>query len=364
MKRFLPLLLAATFLGALPAAPHSAAPEIAFDSAANALTLPDDIYLGEVGGVATNSKGDIFVYTRTGHPTDLARRRARLRPWRLAAVPVRSQRQVRPRDRKGQLCLHVRPTGAHRSAGQHLGRRPDDRHGHQVRPRGPGPDDARPQAGGRPGSGAGAGSCPPPARLPAPARRPTSSIDRPTSPGTAPATSSSPTASATSASPSSTRTACSSSPGARKGTEPGQFGTARAIAVDAQGNVYVADPRNKRIQVFDNNGTFKTADHQCRHAAGALHHAGAESGPLQLEFQSAQRHRRRRRDLQAEAGRNGDRQVRQSRPVAEGVQLRQRHRLPHREQAVRRRDRQSAGAEARAALRRVRLGRTMERCAR
>jgi len=67
MKRFLPLLLAATFLGALPAAAQ--VPEIAFDSAANALTLPDDIYLGEVGGVATNSKGDIFVYTRTGHPT-------------------------------------------------------------------------------------------------------------------------------------------------------------------------------------------------------------------------------------------------------------------------------------------------------
>src|SRR5208283_1740581 len=67
MKRLLPLLLAATFLGALPAAAQ--VPEIAFDSAANALTLPDDIYLGEVGGVATNSKGDIFVYTRTGHPT-------------------------------------------------------------------------------------------------------------------------------------------------------------------------------------------------------------------------------------------------------------------------------------------------------
>ena len=30
------------------------------------------------------------------------------------------------------------------------------------------------------------------------------------------------------------------------------------VAVDAQGNVYVADSTNKRIQVFDNNGTFKT----------------------------------------------------------------------------------------------------------
>src|SRR3984885_9498878 len=67
MKRFLPLLLAATCLGALPAAAQ--VPEIAFDSAANALTLPDDIYLGEAAGVATNSKGDVFVYTRTGHPT-------------------------------------------------------------------------------------------------------------------------------------------------------------------------------------------------------------------------------------------------------------------------------------------------------
>src|SRR5260370_17279514 len=45
------------------------AQEIKVDSAPNALQLPAGIYLGEVGGVATNSKGDIFVYTRTGHPT-------------------------------------------------------------------------------------------------------------------------------------------------------------------------------------------------------------------------------------------------------------------------------------------------------
>src|SRR5438093_2943603 len=69
MRRFLFLLLAAASLAALPAAAQNAVPEIAFDSAANPLTLPDDIYLGEVGGVAANSKGDIFVHTRTGHPT-------------------------------------------------------------------------------------------------------------------------------------------------------------------------------------------------------------------------------------------------------------------------------------------------------
>src|SRR5712692_7138843 len=69
MRRLIPLLLATTLLAAFPAAAQNAAPEIPFDSAANPLTLPDDIYLGEIGGVAANSKGDIFVYTRTGHPT-------------------------------------------------------------------------------------------------------------------------------------------------------------------------------------------------------------------------------------------------------------------------------------------------------
>jgi DNA-binding beta-propeller fold protein YncE len=42
------------------------------------------------------------------------------------------------------------------------------------------------------------------------------------------------------------------------GAEPGQFNIPHSLAVDAQGNVYVADMGNKRIQVFDNDGTFKT----------------------------------------------------------------------------------------------------------
>jgi len=43
-----------------------------------------------------------------------------------------------------------------------------------------------------------------------------------------------------------------------RGTDPGMFDTVTAIAVDAQGNVYAADAGNRRIQVFDNDGTFKT----------------------------------------------------------------------------------------------------------
>src|SRR6202045_4993123 len=69
MKQFASALLAATVLAAIPVSAQNAAPLINFDSAPNPLLLPVDVYLGEVGGVATNSRGDIFVYTRTGHPT-------------------------------------------------------------------------------------------------------------------------------------------------------------------------------------------------------------------------------------------------------------------------------------------------------
>jgi hypothetical protein len=41
-------------------------PGISYDSTPNLLKMPEDVYLGEVLGVSTNSKGHIFVYTRTG----------------------------------------------------------------------------------------------------------------------------------------------------------------------------------------------------------------------------------------------------------------------------------------------------------
>jgi hypothetical protein len=40
-------------------------PEIPFEWAANFLKLPVNLYLGEGIGVATNSKGHVFVYTRS-----------------------------------------------------------------------------------------------------------------------------------------------------------------------------------------------------------------------------------------------------------------------------------------------------------
>jgi streptogramin lyase len=41
-----------------------------------------------------------------------------------------------------------------------------------------------------------------------------------------------------------------------RGTKPGEFNTPHSIASDAQGNIYVADRGNRRIQVFDTGGTF------------------------------------------------------------------------------------------------------------
>ena len=41
-----------------------------------------------------------------------------------------------------------------------------------------------------------------------------------------------------------------------KGTGPGQFRTPHTIAVDRNNNIYVGDRANRRIQVFDTEGTF------------------------------------------------------------------------------------------------------------
>jgi NHL repeat len=40
------------------------------------------------------------------------------------------------------------------------------------------------------------------------------------------------------------------------GDQPGQFSVPHSIAADAQGNIYVADRGNRRIQVFDGDGKF------------------------------------------------------------------------------------------------------------
>ena len=264
MKRFLLALLAATCVSALPASAQTA-PEIAFDAVANPLNLPDDIYLGEVGGVATNSKGDIFVYTRTGHPTisigtarPFAHGGSRLLQFDRDGKFVRElgkdsyaflfaqQVRIDPQDniwvvdQMSNMVIKFDPEGR---VALLLGRKAE-----AV------PVPAR-------GQGAGGLAIPAPAAgQPAGVGAQTDLFNRPTdvafdaagniyvADGVG-----------------NQRVAKFDKSGVfvkswgSKGAEPGQFGTsARAIAVDAQGNVYVADSGNKRIQVFDGNGAFKT----------------------------------------------------------------------------------------------------------
>ena len=70
MKRTLQTILTlAALLLAAPAFAQLNVPEIAYDSTPDFLNTGDMPVLGEAVGVATNSQGHIFVYTRAGSAT-------------------------------------------------------------------------------------------------------------------------------------------------------------------------------------------------------------------------------------------------------------------------------------------------------
>src|SRR6476659_5191416 len=69
MKRTIQLAVGILAIAVAPLAAQLVVPEIAYDVAIEPLKLPPYLNFGEVAGIATNSKGDVFVYTRTGHPT-------------------------------------------------------------------------------------------------------------------------------------------------------------------------------------------------------------------------------------------------------------------------------------------------------
>src|SRR5947207_3964939 len=69
MKRIIQLAAGLLALAVVPLAGQLVVPELAYDVQIEPLKLPGNLNFGEVAGIASNSKGDLFVYTRTGHPT-------------------------------------------------------------------------------------------------------------------------------------------------------------------------------------------------------------------------------------------------------------------------------------------------------
>ena len=250
-------------------------PELAFDTNADFLRTPADTHVGEVGGVGANSKGQLFVYTRTGHPyatlgdnRTFYRGGSRLFQFDPSGKFVRELGQdvygfnaaiglrVDPQDNVWTIDAGANQVVKFDAEGRValvLGRKPETM---AVRPP-PAPPAGAPAAGpGGPGGGGGAGG---PGG--AAARRPGEGI-----PGS---TFFRPTDVAWDAAGNiyvadgigaNNRIAKFNKDGnfirqwGATGSQPGEFRGVKALAIDAKGNVYAADYGNRRIQVFDGDG--------------------------------------------------------------------------------------------------------------
>ena len=172
MKAYLVPLLLLPLAG--PAMAQQSAPEIPFNSVPDFPKLPPGMNFGEVPGVAVNSKGHVFVFTRSNSANGPA-----YAPAAAQLLEFDRQRRVRRRNRQGPLRLVVRPQRAHRQGRQHLGDRQGLGHDRQVQPGRPRRLGVRPPQGigGRRDRSRGSTSsrrCPPSTAC---------SASRPTSPG-------------------------------------------------------------------------------------------------------------------------------------------------------------------------------------
>ena len=262
---------------------QTTAPEIAFDSTADLLKTPVNVFVGEVGGVGQNSKGQIFVYTRTGHPyatlgdnRTFFRNGSRLYEFDKTGKYVRELGQdvygfnaafglrVDPQDNVWTIDAGASQVVKFDTEGRValvLGRKPE---AIGVRPGPPpGAPAAAPGAGrggapgeeGRGGGRGGAQAGPPGSGTPG------STFNRPSDVAWDKAGN---IYIADGMAGNVNRIAKFARDGnfikqwGSTGSEQGQFKGPKALAVDAQGNVYVLDAGNKRVQVFDGDGTFKS----------------------------------------------------------------------------------------------------------
>jgi NHL repeat len=298
-------LVLVALLGTSSLLAQSGIPDLTYSSV-DLLKTPPNVYVGEVSGVGANSKGQIFVYTRTGHPyATLGDNRtfshggSRLlmfdaggkfvSEWGQdvygfnAAIGLRvdPQDNVWTIDVAANQVVKFNPDG---SIGLVLGRKPE---AIGVRPNAPaaggGEGRGGPGGGGAPAAGAPAAA--PASNAPAaPAAAPAAGGGggggfgggqggRPAGSGIPGSGFSRPTDVAWDKAGNiyvadgigtNNRVAKFDKDGrfitqwGSTGAGQGQFTGVKAIAVSAAGDVYVADTGNKRIQVFDGEGKFKS----------------------------------------------------------------------------------------------------------
>ena len=105
--------------------------------------------------------------------------------------------------------------------------------------------------------------------------------------------------------------------GGERGEAKNQLNTPHSISSDAQGNIYVGDRGNRRIVVLNNDLTLKTMYDERRQSVGGLRIARAASifvfVELQSRFEPGRLMGDYRRDLQDGARRHDHREVRQGR---------------------------------------------------
>jgi hypothetical protein len=208
-------------------------PEIPYDSVPNFLKLPPGLYFGETVAVATNSKGHIFVYHRSANTRlfefdqngNFVREIGKgLYGFEFAhSVRVDPEDNIWTVDEGTNMIIKFNPAGKVMMV---LGRRPPVIDGEVATPSGPPP---------------------PPQKY---------MFGRPTDVGWDPQGNI-----FVSDGYINSRVVKYDKNGryitevgsALPGKEPSQFNTPHSLAVDLQGNVYVADRANHRMQVFDNN---------------------------------------------------------------------------------------------------------------
>ena len=258
--RWSTLLVAICLLVSVVTVSGQTAPELEYDAVAP-LRLPPDLYLGEAAGVAVNSQGHIFVYSRTGsEATIIGPRAASLyefgpdgmfireigknlfsKAW-AHAVRVDPEDNVWLVDNGSSMAVKLSSGGR---VLQVFGRRPESTHSRYPRCVGPNcpPHSLRPPYYETPDG------MPPPARdgffdeVTDVAWDPEGNIYFSDGYNNA-------------------RVAKYDADGnwvtawGERGSDPGQFRVPHGIAADDQGRVYVADRSNNRVQVFESDGTF------------------------------------------------------------------------------------------------------------